>query len=109
MIKEDLYLTIRLDELKRIVSGEKTEEYRANKEYYHKVFKTLDDNSVVTEPSIKIIKFRGGLNYSKYAYVSVKFIRYEQFFGETKPIPENFEKGDIAYVVHIGEVLDHNL
>jgi len=109
MIKTDLYLTIRLNELSRIVSGEKTEEYRDNKEYYHKMFKTLDENSKVIEPEVKTIKFRGGFNYSKYAIVSVKMIRYEQFFGETGPIPEGFEKEDIAYTIYIDKVLEHNL
>jgi hypothetical protein len=43
-MKKEITLTIHLEELKRIVSGEKKEEYRASKEYYHKMFTPIDDD-----------------------------------------------------------------
>ena len=107
MKKADLNLTIRFAELKRIVSGEKVEEYRDSKEYYHKIFKELDETFKVIKPEIKTLKLRAGYSKNpKYAIVQVKEIVHEQF---NNFIPEAFEKGDKAYTIYIEKVLEHNL
>jgi len=106
---KNLTLTIRLEELKRIVSGQKTAEYRDSKEYYHRIFKELDKDFFVVDAP-KTITLRAGYSNDKpFATVEVDRIRHEQFFGETKPIPENFQKGDKAYVIYIKNILETNL
>jgi hypothetical protein len=108
-MKADLILKIHLVNLKRIVSGEKRNEYRDNKAYYHKKWRDLDEDFCTINPP-KIIKLEAGYQKDcKYAIIKVEKIRYEQFFGETKPIPEDFKYGDIAYNIYISEVLEHNL
>lgn len=110
LIKPDLTLTIKKVWLEKIVSGEKKEEYRDAKEYYHRMFKELNEGAEVVKPVIKTLKLRAGYRKdSPFAIVEVDKIRYEQFFGETKPIPDGFEKEDIAYVIYIKSVIYHNL
>jgi hypothetical protein len=108
-MKNEITLTIHLSELRKIVSGEKKEEYRAAKAYYFKLFEAIDDNAVVKNPC-KTILFRcANQNINFFARVSIKEIVYEQFFGEKKPIPENFNLGDIAFTIYIDKVIEHNL
>ncbi|MHA1658102.1 MAG: hypothetical protein ACTSUT_03130 [Promethearchaeota archaeon] len=130
-----LAMTIRTIWLEKIVSGEKKEEQRESKLFYHRLFKNpkngigLNKKSFIINPP-KTILFRAGylktkehtikskngvffespINKSKkYAVVEVESIRYEQFMGLTKPIPEGFVKGDISYVIYIKSILEHNL
>lgn len=108
-MKKQLTLTIKLEELKKIVSGQKKEEYRDSKEFYHRIFKELDENFYVIDAPDTIL-LRAGYDLKKpYAIVKVDKIRHEEFLGLTKPIPEDFQKGDLAYVIYISEVLEHNL
>ena len=124
-----LNLTIKFAELKRIVSGEKKEEYRDSKKYYHDIFKKLDKDSYVINAHTTLllragylrlkefeVKEKNGVFFEspidqskKYAIIEIEKIRYEQFMGLTKPPPENYKLKDIAYVIYIKSILEHNL
>jgi hypothetical protein len=108
-MKKEITLTIHLEELKRIVSGEKKEEYRASKEYYHKMFTPIDEDYCSIELPETITLRCANQNINWYAKIKPKKIRHEQFLGITKPIPENFKHGDIAWTIFIEKVIEHNL
>jgi len=105
-MKDQLTLTIKLDELKKIVSGEKKEEYRDSKEFYHRIFKELDENYKVIDAP-KTILLRAGYSLDKpYVIIEVEKIIHEQFLNF---IPEDFKKGNLAYTIYINKVLETNL
>lgn len=124
---KQLVLTIKRHWLNEIVSGRKTEEYRDSKDYYHKIFKELDQETYHVLNAPKTILLRNGylktkehvvkedngvlyespLDQSKpYCIIEVEKIVHEGFFDF---IPENFEKGDLAYTIYIKSVIEHNL
>lgn len=106
-IKADLTFTIRLKELKLIVSGQKVEEYRASKEYYYKKFGELDPITCEPKKEIKTIKLHCPYkDNAPYCIIKVSKIRHEQF---NNSIPENFDKGDIAFTIYIEKIIEHNL
>lgn len=110
MIKTDLTLTIKKKWLNEIVSGRKTEEYRDDKAYYLKLFRLVDQKTFLVKTPPKTLKlFVPYQKHTFYCIVEVKKIRFEQFLGKTKPIPEGFKKGEKAYVIYITKVLEHNL
>lgn len=122
-----LVLTIKKGPLQQIVKGKKVEEYRDSKEFYHKIFKELDTETFHVLNAPKTVLLRNGylktkehkvkekngmlyespLDQSKpYFIIEVEKIVHEGFFDF---IPENFEKGDLAYTIYIKSVLEHNL
>jgi len=109
-MKEHITLTIRKENLLKIVSGEKTREYRAAKDYYFKLFEDLyteGPNKGLIKNPCKRITFRcANQKMSLYAIVQVKEIAFEQFVYN---IPEDFKKNDIAFTIYIEKVIEHNI
>jgi hypothetical protein len=103
----NLGLRIKLDNLQRIVSGEKKEEYRSADDFYFKKFGGKINENAVFSNSPKIIKFYvGNEKNCKYAICEIKEIAFEQFINF---IPENFNKFDEAFTIYIEKIIETNL
>lgn len=104
-MNKQVTLTIKLDNLKKIVSGEKNEEYRAVKQYYIHLFGPANKEGIVNNCGfIKLVCKNKSVDY--WAIIEVKEIAHEKFVNF---IPENFKKNDTAYTIYIKKVVDHNL
>ena len=123
-----LTLTIKKEWLKKIVSGEKTKEYRNSKDYYHKIFKDFNNETFLVENAPKTILLKNeyslktkeyevkeinGCSFESpidkstlYCIIEVEKIRHETFINV---IPPEMTRGQTAYTIYIKNVLEHNL
>lgn len=105
-------LTIFEKELRRIVSGEKTQEFRDSTEYYFNRF--CKPHAGEIRNGLKYRAFRDDIKTLKlvsrnyYAVIEVTRIRHV-VFGDKLPINENFCKGDVAFCIDLGKIIDTNL
>lgn len=107
MNKAELTLTIKKKWLQKIVSGEKIEEYRDSKEYYHKIFKEFDFKTFhVINPPKTIKLFVPYQKHTFYCIIEVEKIVHEKFEID---IPEGLKMNDLVYTIYIKNVLEHNL
>ena len=112
---EKVYLTIKREELLKIIKGEKIEEYRALSIFNCKrllIKEEVIENGKkktygVRNPEVKQIYFRSGMaKDALMAVVEVLDIRTETFMNF---IPESFSQGDSAITIYLGKVLESNL
>lgn len=106
---ETLSLRITEENLLKIASGEKKIEYRSGTLYYEKMLvKAVDEkNKAVFYPFNKIHLFCGNISGGgKQLTAELTAMYFVQFFDQ---IPEEFKKGDLAFELHIGKIIEKNL
>lgn len=106
MKKHKYAFTIRQLEMAKIISGEKRHEYRDSTEFYHKKFCTFNEelNKYVLKTAEEISPIMMHDIHGNFVLIEVTRLRHVKF--EDK-LAEDFQKGDIAYVLDIGKVIDY--
>jgi hypothetical protein len=101
---EILRLRIKKENLIKIASGMKVEEYREAVRFYEKIF--WDSKKKEFYPFKKIHLYLGNVSDGLFCDLEIKMIRLEVFMND---IPEEFKKGDEAFTIYLGKIIEHNI
>jgi hypothetical protein len=117
MKNEILTLTINAEPLKRIISGEKVEEYRSISKHYFQLFcnkRTEGEHKgkfYVSNPpelndykKIEKIRLQNGYSLDRpFIIIGIKMIRIEKFVNY---IPESMKPGTECFTLYLGNVIE---
>lgn len=105
MQKDEKTLSLRIKDewLKKIATGEKTEEWRSFNQFYYKKF--VDKNDKFKDFN-KLYLYCGNVEGGgNQLLIELKKISIVQFMDK---IPEGFKKGDEIFCLHLGKLIEKN-
>lgn len=88
-----------------IKSGEKKEDYRGYNDFYCTRLCNIEGNSLMSMKHFDLVKFNLGYT-DKFMLFKCDGVNLDEFVDF---IPSGFEKGDIAFTISIGDLVDSNV